>query len=309
MVKEFTPDNVTLYQQPDGTIPDDYNNLIMGDIIDNSRVMQLGVYEEMTGQEKEFQYFANGIGAYWVDEGEKIQTTKPTMLQVTMRAKKLGVIMVASREYLNYKMSDFFEEMRPKIAEAFYRKFDEAAILGVDNPFNQSLENSIEETGKAVEGDITYDNVLALQDVLFADDVDPNAFISKTQNVTELRNAIRAENGVLQSLYDRSSETIDGLPSVNLKSGEMPKGRLYAGNFDDLRYGIPYNINYRVSEDAQLSTITNADESPVNLYEQELIAIRATMDVGLMIVKDEAFAKIEPAPEEEDPEEEDPEEV
>lgn len=303
MVKEFTPDNVTLYQQPDGTIPDDYNNLIMGDIIDNSRVMQLGVYEEMTGQEKEFQYFANGIGAYWVDEGEKIQTTKPTMLQVTMRAKKLGVIMVASREYLNYKMSDFFEEMRPKIAEAFYRKFDEAAILGVDNPFNQSLENSIEETGKAVEGDITYDNVLALQDVLFADDVDPNAFISKTQNVTELRNAIRAENGVLQSLYDRSSETIDGLPSVNLKSGEMPKGRLYAGNFDDLRYGIPYNINYRVSEDAQLSTITNADESPVNLYEQELIAIRATMDVGLMIVKDEAFAKIEPAPEEEDPEE------
>jgi len=296
MAVDFTPSNVTLSEQPDGTIPNDYNTLIMGDIIENSRVMQLGVFEQMDSQEEEFQYFANGIGAYWVDEGEKIQTTKPTMLQVTMKAKKLGVILVASREYLKYQMPDFFEKMRPKIAEAFYKKFDEAVILGEDNPFVQSIEGSIATTGKIVEGDINYENILELEDVLFADDVDPNAFISKTQNSTALRQTSITSNGVVQSMYDRPTNTIDGMPTVNLQSSLFPKGRLYAGDFDTLRYGIPFNISYRVSEDAQLSTVTNADGSPVNLYEQELIAIRATMDVGMMIVKDEAFAKIEPAP-------------
>ena len=295
MAQDFTPDNVMLYQQPDGSIPDDYNNLILGDIIENSRVMQLGVYEDMDGQEKKFDYFANGIGAYWVDEGEKIQTTKPTLLQVTMRAKKLGVILVASREYLNYSLPQFFEVMRPKIAEAFYRKFDEAAILDVDNPFTQSIEGSITESGKVVEGDLNYENIMLVEDLLLEDDVEANGFISKSQNVTQLRQARLTENGVSDVLFDRASNTLDGLPVTNLKSGEFPKGRLYAGDFDSLRYGIPYNINYRVSEDAQLSTVTNPDGSPVNLYEQELIAIRATMDVGLMLVKDEAFAKIEPA--------------
>lgn len=295
--QEFDPANVMLYQQPDGEIPDAWNNLIMEDIIENSRVMQLGLYEDMDSQEKKFQYFANGIGAYWVDEGEKIQTTKPSMLEVTMRAKKLGVILVASREFLNYSLPQFFDAMRPKMAEAFYKKFDEAVILDHDNPFSQSIEGAIADTGKVVEGDLNYDNILLLEDTLFEDDVEANGFISKTQNVTKLRQAVKNENGVSHTLYDRSSNTLDGLAVTNLKSAEFPKGRLYAGDFDELRYGIPYNISYRVSEDAQLSTITNADGSPVNLYEQELIAIRATMDVGMMVVKDEAFAKIEPVEE------------
>lgn len=295
MAQEFTPDNVMLYQRTDGTIPDDFNNLIMQDVIQNSKMMQLGVLEPMDSQEKKFNYFANGIGAYWVDEGEKIQTTKPTMLEVTMRARKLGVILVASREYLNYRLPQFFEIMRPRMAEAFYKKIDEASLLGVDNPFAQSVDGSATETGNVVEGDITYDNILRLEDVLLGHDVEPNAFISKAQNQTALRSAVRNENGVSDQLFDRAGNTLDGLPIVNLKSDNMERGTLYAGDFNAIRYGIPYNINYRISEEAQLSTIVNADGSPVNLYEQELIAIRATMDIGFMVVKDEAFAKLAPA--------------
>ena len=58
-------------------------------------------------------------------------------------------------------------------------------------------------------------------------------------------------------------------------------------------YGIPYGMSYKVSEEAQLSTLTNEDGTPVNLFEQELVALRVTMDVAFMIVKDNAFAKLE----------------
>lgn len=302
MAQTFTPDNVLVLEAKDGTVPATQGSLIIQDVIQNSKIMQLGVYEDMVGadgkptKKKEFTYLAEGPGAYWVGETEKIQTSKATWLKASMEAKKLGVIIPVSREFLTYKLPDFFEAIRPKLAEAFYKKFDEAGILNVGNPFVQSIDESAVAAGNVVEGPINYDNILNLEDALLDDDFQANGFISKNQNATALRGATRTENGVALQLYDRTNGTIDGITTVNLKSNEMEKGTIYAGDFNHLHYGIPFNISYKISEDAQLSTITNADGTPVNLFEQEMVALRATMDVALMITKDEAFGKLAPAP-------------
>ena len=288
----FDPDNVTMYEHKDGTIPEKYNKLILKEVMNGSKVMQLAKYEEMDSKEKKFEYFAKGPGAYWVGEGEKIQTSKPQWMQATMVAKKLGVIVPCSREFLHYKMSDFFEEMRPKIAEAFYKKFDDAAILNVENPFPQSVDESAMAAGNLISGGITYDNILAMEDALNNEDYDVNAFISTKRNRSTLRNVHKIENGVIvESMYDRGANTIDGLPVADLKG--LEKGNLYAGDFDYMYYGIPFGMSYKIDESAQLSTLKNADGTPVNLFEQELAALRVTMDVAFMIVKDEAFVKLE----------------
>lgn len=293
-VQDFNPDNVMMHEQPDGTLLNEFNAPILQGVLENSKIMQLGKFQEMNGKsEKKFNYFADKPGAYWVGEGRKIQTSKPTMVQASMRAHKLGVILVVSREYLNYTYRQFFEALKPQIVEAFYKKFDEAGILNVDNPFAQSVEQSVGKTGNVVSGPINFDNLLALEDAMLADDFEPNAFISKNQNKTALRGAIDADTK--EPLYDRRANTIDGVQTVDLKSKSMPAGTIYAGDFDQLFYGIPYNISYEISKDAQLSTITNEDGTPVNLYEQELIALRATMDVAMLIGNDNAFAKLAPA--------------
>ena len=295
--QDFNPDNVLMHEQPDGTLLNQFNEPILQDVLENSKVMQLGKFQDMGGNsEKSFSFWADKPGAYWVGEGEKIQTSKPTHVEASMRSHKLGVILLASREYLNYTYADFFEAMKPQIAEAFRKKFDAAGILNVENPFNQSIDTAAISADNVVTGGISYDNLLELEDVLLADDVEANGFISKAQNKTALRQARELDsngNPVGESIYDRSSNTIDGIQAVDLKSSDMPKGTIYAGDFDHLYYGIPYNISYEISTQAQLSTIQNADGSPVNLYEQELIALRATMDVALLIAKDDAFAKLE----------------
>lgn len=288
----FDPDNVTMYEHKDGTIPEKYNTLILKEVMNGSKVMQLAKYEEMDSKEKKFEYFAKGPGAYWVGEGEKIKTSKPQWLQVTMVTKKLGVIIPCSREFLHYKMSDFFEQMRPKIAEEFYKKFDEAAILNIENPFPQSVDESALAAGNLISGGITYDNILSMEDALNDEDYDVNAFISTKKNRSTLRNVHKIENSVIvESLYDRGANTIDGQPVADLKS--LEKGILYAGDFDYMYYGIPFGMSYKIDESAQLSTLTNEDGTPVNLFEQELAALRVTMDVAFMIVKDEAFVKLE----------------
>lgn len=287
----FNPDHVMMHEHKEGELLNDFNQPILLDILQNSKIMQLGKYEDMNGKsEKEFTYWADKPGAYWVGEGQKIRTTKPSLVSAKMRSHKLGVIVVASREFLNYTYSQFFEAMKPQIAEQFYKKFDEAGLLNVDNPFAQSVEQSVTTSDNVVNGPITLENVLALEDELLEHDVEANAFLSKTQNRTALR-GVRDEN-TKESYYDRSSNTLDGLPVVDLKSDEIKKGDLYAGDFNKMFYGIPYNMSYKISEDGQLSTVQNEDGSPVNLFEQELIALRVTMDVAFHIADDNAFAKL-----------------
>ena len=289
--QEFNPDHVLMHEMRDGTLSDDFNEPILLDVLQNSKVMQLGQYQDMNGKsEKKFTYWADKPGAYWVGEGRKIQTTKPSIVSASMRSHKLGVIVLASREFLKYTYSQFFEKMKPQIAEQFYKKFDEAVLLNVDNPFTQSVEQSVTTAGNVVNGPINLENVLALEDELLEHDVEANAFVSKTQNRTALR-GVRDEN-TNESYYDRSTNTLDGIPVVDLKSDEIKKGDLYAGDFNKMFYGIPYNMSYKISEDGQLSTVQNEDGSPVNLFEQELIALRVTMDVAFHIADDNAFAKL-----------------
>lgn len=288
----FNPDHVMMHEVKEGELLNDFNQPILLDVLENSKIMQLGKFQDMAGKsEKEFTYWADKPGAYWVGEGQKIRTTKPSLVSAKMRSHKLGVIVVASREFLNYTYAQFFEAMKPQIAEQFYKKFDEAGLLNIDNPFTQSVAQSVTSSGNLITGPINEDNVLKLEDALLEHDVEANAIVSKRQNRTALR---QIRNEITQeSIYDRSANTLDGLPVVDLKSDELKKGELYAGDFDKMFYGIPYNMSYKISEDGQLSTVQNQDGSPVNLFEQELIALRVTMDVAFHIADDKAFAKLD----------------
>ena len=299
MAKVFNPAHVLMSDAKTGDVPTGYAEFIIQEMIENSKVMQLANYHEMKGadgnpvMEKDFTFLGDGPGAYWVGEGEKINTSKVTWLKAKMVSKKLGVIIPVSREYLHYTMANFFDEVKPKIAEAFYKKFDEAGILNHENPFAQSIEQSVTEADTAKTGAITYENILDLQDVLYENGVVGNAFISKVQNRTALR---KARDGANNELYERGTNMLDGLPVADLNSAEMKKGTIYHGDFNHLHYGIPYTLTYSISEEATLSTIKNEDGTDVNLFEQELIALRATMDVAFMITKDGAFAKLSEAP-------------
>lgn len=283
----FTPDNATMLHNMKGVVPKEYGQLILENVMENSLMMQLAKYEEMTALEKEFDVFMGGLGAYWVGEGQRIETSAPKLGRVTMKAKKLGVIIPVSREYLHYKQSDFWNAMRPRVAEAFYKKFDAATFLGKDSPFDWNVDKSA--TDRKVEGDVNLANYEAMIDKLNDGGYEPNAIVSKVANKSLLRGLVRQLNGITTQVYDGNS--LDGVPVFNLqKDLEMNKGTLYAGDFNYAYYGIPYGINYMLSEEAQISTLKDKEGNPLNLFEREMVALRATMDVAFMIVKDEAFA-------------------
>ena len=289
-VQTFNPDKVLVSEKKDGTFTKKMTDIIMKDVAENSVVMQLGQYHEMDGlQEKTVYVQTDGVSAYWVNETEKIKTDKPEVVPVTLKAHKLGIILVASREALNYTWEKFFEDMKPQIVEAFYTKIDEAGLLGHETPFANSVAKSAKDSSHVVVGPINYENLLKLEDKLYEADINPNAFVSKIQNRSALR---ESRDGDKKTIYDKATNTIDGITTVDLKSKQFKKGDLLAGDFNSLIYGVPYNINFKISEEGQISTMKNSDGTPINLFEQEMVAIRVTMDIAVMVTKANAFAKL-----------------
>ena len=289
-VQTFNPDKVLVSEKKDGTFTKKMTDIIMKDVAENSVVMQLGQYHEMDGlQEKTVYVQTDGVSAYWVNETEKIKTDKPEVVPVALKAHKLGIILVASREALNYTWEKFFEDMKPQIVEAFYTKIDEAGLLGHETPFANSVAKSAKDSSQVVVGPINYENLLKLEDKLYEADINPNAFVSKIQNRSALR---ESRDGDKKSIYDKATNTIDDITTVDLKSKQFKKGDLLAGDFNSLIYGVPYNINFKISEEGQISTMKNSDGTPINLFEQEMVAVRVTMDIAVMITKANAFAKL-----------------
>lgn len=289
-VQTFNPDKVLVSEKKDGTFTKKMTDIIMKDVAENSVVMQLGQYHEMDGlQEKTVYVQTDGVSAYWVNETEKIKTDKPEVVPVTLKAHKLGIILVASREALNYTWEKFFEDMKPQIVEAFYTKIDEAGLLGHETPFANSVAKAAKDSSQVVVGPINYQNLLELEDKLYEADINPNAFVSKVQNRSALR---ESRDGDKKTIYDKVNNTIDGITTVDLKSKQFKKGDLLAGDFNSLIYGVPYNINFKISEEGQISTMKNSDGTPINLFEQEMVAVRVTMDIAVMVTKANAFAKL-----------------
>lgn len=289
-VQIFNPDKVLVSEKKDGTFTKQMTDIIMKDVAENSVVMQLGQYHEMDGlQEKTVYVQTDGVSAYWVNETEKIKTDKPEVVPVSLKAHKLGIILVASREALNYTWKKFFEDMKPQIVEAFHTKIDEAGLLGHETPFANSVAKAAKDSSQVVVGPINYQNILELEDKLYEADINPNAFVSKVQNRSALR---ESRDGDKKTIYDKATNTIDGITTVDLKSKQFKKGDLLTGDFNSLIYGVPYNINFKISEEGQISTMKNSDGTPINLFEQEMVAVRVTMDIAVMVTKANAFAKL-----------------
>lgn len=299
----FDPNNVLLMEARSGSIPTQFATEMIGEVVQNSAVMQLAQAEEMTAPKKEITYLADGPGAYWVGEAERIQTSKATWLSAEMEAKKIAVILPVSKEFLRYSVTDFFNMIRPKIAEAFYTKFDQAALFGTNSPYaaGHSILAAAEEAGNTVPLDETeslYTQLNGLMGLVEDNEIDPDGIATVRSMKSKFRGELDSTGRPIYAKGDGTApDDILGLPLayVNGKSFDKTKAVAMLGDWDYARFGVLQDFEYSVSEDATLTTMVDEAGNPINLFERDMFALRVTMHVAFMVLKDEAFAVLEPA--------------
>lgn len=283
-----------------GFVPQVQAKEIIKEVAEGSTVLKLAKTETMTSDNKKFQVMTEGAGAYWVGEGERIKTSKAQWIFPKLTAKKLGVIIPVSKEKLNDTSINVFSELKETIAEAFYTAIDAACLFGTDSPFETNIMASIEKTNQKIEAGTgkTYD--LDVSDAMaFVEDEGLNvtAFAAKSGIKNTLRKLRDANGNQLLANGVNSQEFYNVPISFSRKGWNKEKADIIGGNWKYAVVGIRDGLKYEILKEATLQGTLGEDGKPLSLAEQDLIAIKATMRLGFLVVKDEAFCAVVPAAE------------
>lgn len=295
---DFLKDNLS------GFVPQEISYNIIGDVAYGSSILRMATVEVMTSDSKKFSVFKNGVGAYWVDEADRIGTSVPDWEHPEIFAKKLAVIVLTTREKLNDSVISVFDEVRPQIAEAFYKSIDAACLFGTGSPFTQSIYGAAMAAGNAVvQGtnaklDLDISDVMAL---IENNGYEVTGFVSNIAFKNQLRK-LRDLNGnqlFVQGITDRQGQRYDALYSLPVwfnrnKAWDATKAVCIGGNFKYAIVGIREQIQYEVLRESTLTTI-KMDGEPLSLAERDMLGIRATMRLGFLPIKGNAFAVLTPA--------------
>lgn len=282
-----------------GFVPVEQAKEIMKDVARGSSILRLSKVSTMESDTKKIPVMTEGPGAYWVNEGERIQTSKAGWIYPELKAKKLAVIIPVTKEKLNDTTIDVFEELKEPIAEAFYKAIDAAGFFGTNSPFAKNIMNCIETAGNTVEVGTSATLDLDVSDAMALVEeagYDVNGFAAKIGVKNSLRK-LRDTNG--NQLY---AEGVNGkefysLPIEFSRNGawDKTKADIIGGDFDKSLVGIRDGLEYEILKEATLEGTLDADGKPISLAEQDLIAIKATMRLGYLPIKDEAFCAVIPA--------------
>lgn len=286
-----------LKEQLQGFVPVDQAKEIIKDVARGSSVLRLSKVEDMTTESKKIPVMTSGPGAYWVGEAERIKTSEATWIFPEITAKKLAVIVPVTKEKLNDSTIDVFSEMRSAIAEAFYTAIDAACLFGTGSPFAKNVVKSATDAGNIiVDGTSTLD--LDVSDVMaLIEDAgrDVNGFAASYTMKNRLRK-LRDSNG--NQLYvngvDQTEFYNEPIEFSRNGAWDKTKAELISADWDMSLVGIRQGIEYEILKEATLQGTVGADGKPLSLAEQDLIAIKASMRIGYLPIKDDAFAVLTP---------------
>ncbi len=291
-------DNLFLKDNLTGFVPVEQATEIMKDVARGSSILRLSKVEPMESDTKKIPVMTDGPGAYWVGESERIQTSVATWIFPEMVAKKLAVIIPVTKEKLNDTTINVFAELRPAIAEAFYTAIDAACLFGTNSPFLKSIFDVIDDAGNTIEVgtnaklDLDISDVMALvEDAGF----DVNGFAAHYGIKNSLRK-LRDDNGAPLFAAGTNQNELYNNPIEFVRNGawDKTKAELIAANWNYSLVGIRQGIEYEILREATLQSVTMSDGKPLSLSENDMIAIKATMRIGFLPIKDEAFAALIP---------------
>ena len=281
-----------------GFVPTELSDEIIGLVTRGSSILRLSDVQMMTSDTKKMQVMLEGPGAYWVGETERYTTDVAKWIFPIIQAKKIGVIVPVTKEKYNDTTIDVFSEIKPHIAEAMYKTIDAACLFGINSPFEKSLYSVANDSGNKIALGTNKSLDLDISDLMALVEnggYDVNGFAASYKFKNRLRKLRNADgdnllvNGVDQTqLYNQPIEF------VRNGGWDDKKAITIAGQWKYSLVGIRSEIEYEVLKEATLQNVTMPDGKPLSLAEQDMIGIKASMRLGFLPVKEDAFSILTP---------------
>lgn len=265
----------------------------------NSVVQSLARQVPLGINGQEIPVITSKATAGWVAEGGQKPASKGSMGLKTITPKKIAAIAVVSAEVVRANPGNYVELFKQDIAEAMAIAFDAAALYGTATPFGAS--NYIAATTKSVEIGTTtqaaggvYGDIVAGLKLLVDDGKKLNGFAFDSTAEPTFLGAVDLNGRPLfvDSPFEDSILTAGKLLGRNAFLGDgvgdaATDVKGFGGDWSQVVWGSVGGISYDVSTQA---TVTINGEL-TSLWENNLVAIRAEAEFGLLVNDNQAFVK------------------
>lgn len=226
----------------------------------------------------------------WLGEAESITANEPSFGQVPLIAKKAGIIVPITNELLNDSAVDIEAILARMFAEQFAAGEDIQALTGTGAVFTGILNVAGTNVVSMATGDTSFSNITAdhLIDLITAV---PSAVVGKSYFI--LNKAIwatikRLTDGSGNYLFSPADKTIWGYPVI--LSDVMPDFNDDAAETPFVIFGDPSWLYFGDRKALSIKIADQATVGSTNLYEKDMVALRAIERVGEVVTMPNAFA-------------------
>ena len=255
---------------------------------EGSAVMQLERQIALPGRGAQIPVITGDPTATWVAETGAKTVSKPSISKKVMQAHKLAVIVPFSDEFRR-DAAALYDALIARLPGVLAKTFDNTVFFGPASGSLANFDNFAGCTAQSLQSNVYQGLVAADGDIAAAGGV-MNGIVLSPQGKSVLLGAVDGEyrplfNNVAEGGIGRVLGADTYVTSAAYKEGtgsgtsQTPDFIGVAGDWSHAMYGTVEGVRIDYSADA---TLTLADSSTVNLFQNNMFAVRAEIEVGFV---------------------------
>lgn len=269
---------------------------IWGGVVESSAVMQAARQIQLPGSGVTIDMVTGEPTAGWVTESDEKPVSRSTLSSKTMTPYQLAVIEPFSNQFRRDKAALYGELVR-RLPAALSAKFD-STVYGVGSAPGANFDQLTSAPTLTVDGTDTFADAAAVLNAVAAQGYDLSAWVVRPTLHGLLLTAVDSlgrQFFVANPVTDNSVGQIFGAPVYRTR-GTMPTGAGatddkigYAGDWANAAvYGTVEGVSISISDQATL----NDGGTAINLWQRNMFAVRAEIEVGFRVRDVNAFVAI-----------------
>lgn len=260
----------------DVKLPEAVSSEIIQKTQEGSAIMRLARQIALPGTGMSVNIITSDPEAEWVAEGAKKPVKKGTFASKKITPYKLAVIVPFSMEFTR-DAAALYNALVARIPMAMGEKFDNTVFGGTTKP-----GEDFDQLNKVKAQELSTDPISALVnadlDISEHDGVTNGYAISpKAKAVLLTAKDTTGRPLFVDSIAQNGVPTILGAPTYISKGCKTADAVAYAGDWTKAVYGVTSALSITLSDQA---TLALSDGTTLNLWQQNMVAIRAEMEIG-----------------------------
>lgn len=277
------------------SLPPELSSTIWADVQEASVVQQLAPGMQLPGGGVDIPIITGDPEAAWVAETDEKPVSRAKFDKKHIKGHTLAVIVPFSNQFRR-DLDGLYNAIAARLPGVLAKKFDRT-VFGFDASPGTGFDTLASAPKIELDGTVK-PYLSALASVSVVDDADLTAWaFGPVAEIDALGTADASNKPLLVTDYANEGEVGRILARPVVRSKNVSDAATHvvgvAGDWGSTTWGVVQDINISISDQA---TLTDADGSPLNLWQRNMFALRAEVEVGFAVRDPKRFVQLTATP-------------